>query len=59
MFGGGVAFYATRKLAITGAIDWGTGEFTDVTVDNVTVTGFEVDATTTRLNVGLTWFPGR
>lgn len=59
MFGGGVSFYATRKLAITGALNWGLGEFSEATMDNVTVSGFEADATTARLNLGISWFPGR
>lgn len=58
-FGGGLSFYATRRLAVTGALHWGMGEFSDVTVDNVTVSGFESDATTGRLNIGVSWFPGR
>jgi hypothetical protein len=59
MFGGGVSFYATRKFAITGALNWGVGEFSDARMDNVTVSGFEADATTARLNLGVSWFPGR
>ena len=59
MFGGGASFYATRKLAITGALNWGVGEFSDVTMDNVTVSGFQANATTARFNVGISWFPGR
>jgi hypothetical protein len=57
-FGGGTSFYATRKLAITGALTWGVGEFSDFTVDNVTTSGFESDARTGRVNIGVTWFPG-
>jgi hypothetical protein len=57
--GGGVSFYMTRSLALTGAAHWGVGEFSDVKVDNVTVSGFEADATTARLNLGITWYPKR
>ena len=57
--GGGLSFYMTRSLALTGAVHWGVGEFSDVKVDNVTVSGFEADATTTRLNLGITWYPKR
>jgi hypothetical protein len=57
--GGGLSFYMTRSLALTGGLHWGVGEFSDVKVDNVTVSGFEADATTARLNLGITWYPKR
>jgi hypothetical protein len=57
--GGGLSFYMTPSLALTGGLHWGVGEFSDVKVDNVTVSGFEADATTTRLNLGITWYPKR
>jgi hypothetical protein len=59
MFGGGLSFYASRTFALTGALNWAVGEFSHVQIDNVTVSGLEVDATTARLNLGITWFPGR
>jgi hypothetical protein len=55
--GGGLSFYMTRSLALTGGLHWGVGEFSDVKVDNVTVSGFETDATTARFNLGITWYP--
>ena len=59
MFGGGVSYYATRKLAVTGALNWAIGEFSDYRVDDITISGFEADATTSRFNLGIVWFPGR
>ena len=57
MFGGGASFYATPGLAITTGLNWAYGEFTDKKTDNVMVSGYEADATTFRVNVGITWFP--
>ena len=33
------------------------GEFSRVQFDNVSVDGFEIDATSARFNLGFTWFP--
>jgi hypothetical protein len=33
------------------------GEFTRVQIDNVRIDGVEIDATSARFNMGLTWFP--
>ena len=35
------------------------GEFTQVRFYNITVDGFEVDATSARFNLGFTWYPMR
>lgn len=59
MAGAGVSLYATRTFAITGGLTIGVGEFSDRKMDNVTVSGFEEDATTARLNLGISWWPGR
>lgn len=58
IFGGGLSFYATRWFAATGALHFGGGGFSRVKTDNGTA-DVDVEATTTRLNVGITWFPGR
>jgi hypothetical protein len=58
-FGGGVMYFATPTFALNGALKATVGEFTDVSFDNVTVSGFELDATTWRLNLGVVWFPRR
>jgi hypothetical protein len=33
------------------------GEFSRIQVNNVTVDGFAIDATSARFNMGFTWFP--
>ncbi len=55
--GGGIMFYFNEtfatdiQLALTG------GRFTDVKVGNVTYTGAELDATSARFNIGVSWWP--
>jgi hypothetical protein len=56
-FGGGVDIYFSESFALDLQLLWTGGEFTTLTVDNVSVTGFDVDATSTRFNVGLAWWP--
>jgi hypothetical protein len=51
--GGGVAFYIKETLALDLDLNFTSGEFTDVHVGGVTVSGFDVDATSTRFGVGL------
>ena len=55
--GGGLQFFFTPKVALNTSLGWTLGEFSKVTFENVSVDGFDVDATTTRLNLGLSWFP--
>lgn len=55
--GGGFQYFPVPKMAIGGAFKWTTGKFTRVQVDNVTVDGFSMDATSARFNMGFTWFP--
>ena len=57
--GGGVQYYVAPALALGADLRWTTGEFDTVEYGNVSVEGFEVDATTTRLSLGLTWYPIR
>ena len=40
-----------------GALKWTTGQFSRVQVDNMSVDGFAIDATSARFNMGFTWFP--
>jgi hypothetical protein len=56
-FGGGFEYFATRSWALGGAFKWTTGQFTRVQIDNVTVDGFKIDATSARFNMGFTWYP--
>jgi len=55
--GGGILLYFTETLAadIQGALSF--GEFTQIRVNNVTVSGLHVDAQSSRLNLGLSWWP--
>ena len=56
-FGGGLQYYATPKVALGVGLKWTVGEFDRVKVDNVTVEGFDIDATSTRFNIGISWYP--
>ena len=56
-FGGGLHYFLSQKLALGGQFKWTTGSFTRVQIDNVTIDGVEIDATSARFNMGLTWFP--
>lgn len=55
--GGGVDIYFTESLALDIQLLWTGGEFSTLRVDNVSATGFDVDATSTRFNLGVAWWP--
>lgn len=55
--GGGAQYYLSPRVALGAGLKWTTGEFSTVKFDNVSVDGLELDATSTRFNVGLTWYP--
>jgi hypothetical protein len=55
--GGGFMFYFSQTLALDLQLMWSGGEFTTVTVGNASLSGFDYDATSTRFNVGLAWWP--
>jgi len=56
--GGGVMFYTSRSFAVDLGLLFGGGRFTDVTVGNTTQTGLvDIDAQSTRLNIGVAWWP--
>lgn len=57
--GGGFLYFFNKGLGLNTSLKWTSGEFTTVKFRNVSVSGFEYDATTTRLSVGLTWFFGK
>ena len=57
--GGGVQYYIAPGWAIGADLRWTTGEFDTVQYGNVSVEGFEVDATSSRLSLGVTWYPIR
>lgn len=56
-FGGGLMLYAKQTLAFDLGLLFSGGEFTDVTVGNTTVTGFDADADSSRFNIGIVWWP--
>jgi hypothetical protein len=56
-FGGGLQYFLGQKWALGGAFKWTAGEFTQVKIDNVTIDGLGIDATSARFNMGVTWFP--
>jgi len=55
--GGGLDVYLSESLALDLQLLWSGGEFTRLKVENVTVDGFDLDARSARLNLGLTWWP--
>ena len=55
--GGGLGYFVTPGIALGGAFKWTSGQFTRVKFDNVTVDGLQLDATSTRFNMGFTWYP--
>lgn len=55
--GGGILYFFNPRWAFNAHVKWTTGEFSRVRVENVTVDGFDIDAKTTRLGIGLSWFP--
>lgn len=56
-FGGGVQYFMTPKWAINANLKWTTGEFDEFQIDNVSFSGLDIDATTTRLTLGISWYP--
>lgn len=55
--GGGILVYFSETLAMDIQLDWTGGTFTDLEVGNVTISGFELDAQSARLNLGVSWWP--
>jgi opacity protein-like surface antigen len=55
--GGGIDYYLSESLALDVQLLWTGGKFTTLTVDNVSVSGLDFDATSSRFTVGLGWWP--
>ncbi len=55
-FGGGLMFYLGQSFAIDATALFSGGQFTDITVGNLTQSGLNVDASSARFNVGLAWW---
>ncbi len=55
--GGGMDFYFSETFALDLALLWSGGKFTTFHVNNASVSGFDVDATSGRFNLGVVWWP--
>ena len=55
--GGGLMVYLKETLALDLELKWTTGEFSQIDVGNLSVSGLDIDAQSTRFNVGLAWWP--
>lgn len=55
--GGGLQYFVAPTWALGGSFKWTTGQFSRVQFDKVSVDGFDIDATSARLNFGFTWYP--
>jgi hypothetical protein len=56
--GGGFLYYFSPRMALNTQLKFTAGEFNKVRFENVTIDGFDADASSARLNIGLTWFLG-
>jgi len=55
--GGGISYYLSRSWSIEAALLFTGGEFTTLRVDDVSISGFDEDATSRRFNLGVRWWP--
>ena len=55
--GGGIQFFVSPAWALNAGLKWTTGEFDKLKVDNVSIEDLDIDATTTRLTLGINWYP--
>ena len=55
--GGGLDYHVTPAIALGASVRWTVGEFSTVKFNNAEFDGFKMDATSTRLNLGVTWRP--
>ena len=56
-FGGGFHYFFNPKWALTTSLKWTTGEFSTVKFGSVSVNDLELDATSRRFSLGVSWFP--
>jgi hypothetical protein len=57
--GTGLNVHVKPSLAVSGALSWTLGTFDEFTVGDRTIEGTGIVAGTTRVQLGLTWFPRR
>ena len=55
--GGGISYYLSPAWSLEAALLITGGEFSTLRVNNVSVSGFDEDATSSRLNLGVRWWP--
>jgi hypothetical protein len=55
--GGGVAFFATERLAIEALLKLSGGRFDRITMGSVTRSDLDVEASSSRLKIGIAWWP--
>jgi hypothetical protein len=55
--GGGISFFVTETLAIEMLLKLSGGSFDEIQVGNVTRSGMDVEATSSRLKLGMAWWP--
>lgn len=55
--GGGISVYLQRTLALDFGLKLTSGKFTEVAVGDLSLSGLDIDATSSRLNIGLVWWP--
>jgi hypothetical protein len=56
-FGGGLRYHVSPAVALGASLRFTVGEFSTVKFNSVSIDGFELDATSTRLMFGVTWQP--
>jgi hypothetical protein len=56
--GGGLLIFFHPSWAFDADLKFTAGEFSKIRYGNVSVDGLEIDATSTRFNVGVSWHPG-
>jgi hypothetical protein len=49
--------YFTETFALDVELAWSGGEFTEVDVGSISVTSLDIDANSSRLSIGIAWWP--
>ena len=56
-FGGGISAYLSQTFALDVGLKVTDGTFNEVNLGSVSLNNLDIDATSTRLNVGIVWWP--